>query len=107
MHAKKINYDLSTCLFRTAMMRDILNGYKRIVEDPDYHDRIINQECQVCYYGSRVGGSSMTITECGICNKEMTFGNTDVDVLCIDCAMNKRVCKHCGADMEYKNRRKL
>lgn len=89
------------------MMRDILEEYKCVIDDPERTDRLEDQQCQVCYYGSRIGGAAITTTECGICGVEMTFGNTNVDILCERCAREKNVCKHCGADMEYKNRRKL
>ena len=84
MHLGKANYDLSTCLNRTAMMREILNGYKRVIEDLDRKERLKKQECQVCYYGSRIGGAAMTTSECGVCGQEMLFGNTNTDILCID-----------------------
>lgn len=31
---------------------------------------------------------------------------TNVDVLCVDCARRAQLCKHCGADIDLKNRRK-
>lgn len=89
---------------RISYMRDFL---QKIDEDPDKKKRLEKQECKVCFYQtSRIAGQSFTSTECSICDKEITHGNTDVDRLCQECAKAANLCKHCGADIEYKNRRK-
>lgn len=107
MQIKNNKYDLVQLLNATSMRKNILDNYRKTVQDPDKELREKDQLCQVCYYGSRIGGAAITCANCGYCNKEMTFGSTAVDVLCPECAHALGVCKQCGADMEYKHRRKL
>ena len=54
----------------------------------------------------RIGGAAITNSECSLCKEDMMFSNTCVDVLCSKCALDNRLCKHCGADIELKNRNK-
>ena len=67
----------------------------------------INAECKSCSYlfPDRIGGSAITSTVCGICEKPMMFGNSCTDVLCKQCAESNLLCKHCGGDIDMKNRR--
>lgn len=75
-------------------------------EDPEKKTREKEHLCKVCYYdSSRVGGSAITTTECAMCTIKMVFSNTCVDVLCDDCAKKAQLCKHCGSDIHYVNRR--
>ena len=59
----------------------------------------------MCFGGSRIGGAAMTRWTCAFCGKQAWCGNTAVDVLCHDCAAEHGLCKHCGADIDLKNRR--
>lgn len=92
---------------KTYFKKRHLEYIKRYLEDPEKKERIKEQECVCCYYSSKIGGAAMTQTQCGLCEKEMYFGSTCVDALCQECAKNNKLCKHCGADMEYKTRKKL
>jgi len=69
--------------------------------------RLEEQECKVCYYCSKIGGTAMTFIECSECGKQLNSCNTNIDIICKDCAKKMKVCKHCGADMNEKNRKKL
>jgi hypothetical protein len=89
-------------------MESTIRLYNQYMTDPEQKQRLEKQECTVCFYAdSRIGGAAMTSSNCAGCNKPMGFGSTCVDLLCQDCACKLRLCKHCGADMEYKMRRKL
>jgi len=71
--------------------------------DPDKKIRIKEKHlCKFCYYAntSRIGGSAMTTVICANCDKELTFENTCVDILCDKCAEELKVCKHCGQKMD-------
>lgn len=110
MHAKRKNINKATILSKTHFNKDIikhtLSLYEKFKKDPEKEQRYKEQECLVCYYRSgRVGGSVVTSTECGKCETLMHFGNTCVDVLCKKCAKELRLCKHCGGDIDCKNRR--
>ena len=101
-------FTLDKCLNAMALSRGYYEDCKKVIEDPDKKNRLEKSECVLCYYYyGKIGGSVMTSTECGSCNKELSFGNTCVDVLCPECAKKYRVCRHCGADLELKSRRKL
>lgn len=94
--------------FRTRMQK---YRFKEIVtlgnlfnRDPDNDERIKEQLCICCYYQSTIAGQAFTDSKCVNCNKEMTFSTTSVDKLCEDCAKANNVCKHCCADINYKDR---
>lgn len=57
--------------------------------------------CKCCFYLRRgqIGGAAMTIQPCGICKTEVTYASTVTDVVCLPCASNNHLCKHCGADL--------
>lgn len=77
-------------------------------EDPDKTKRKALALCPYCFYlSSRIGGAAMTDRDCGLCGKEMTFGSTNTDILCVECGIEKNACKHCGADLDLKHRRKF
>lgn len=105
--AIKPAFDLVSCQNVTAIQKHYLEHCKEVVEDSKQSERLDEQECVVCFYSSRVGGSAITYHMCERCGKEMSFSNTCVDILCEECASEMGVCKHCGADMEMKIRRKL
>lgn len=64
--------------------------------------------CATCWYffHSRFGGNSMTYCHCGICGKEMVFGNTAVDKVCPECAAEHELCTQCGGDIKTRVRRR-
>jgi hypothetical protein len=100
-------FTLTDVLNNSASKRRYIEGFKKYFEDPEKTQRIQDQNCIYCYYSGKIGGAAMTTCYCGLCKKEMIFGTTSTDALCRDCAKNHNLCKHCGADMEYKQRRKI
>lgn len=100
-------FDIEEVRYRTMMQKSRLESYQKLLTDPDKIKRISEQECVICYYGSKIGGAAMTNSNCGLCDTVMRFGSTCVDKLCKDCADKHKLCKHCGADINYKNRNKL
>ena len=78
-------------------------------DDPEAAARRVASFCVVCYppYGSgRIGGSSTTTVGCGVCAAVMHFPSTRTDALCLACARRLGLCKHCGSDVDLKQRRK-
>ena len=67
----------------------------------------INGNCKYCSYinTGRIGGCAITTKPCGVCGEDMTFSNTCTDAICKRCAEKNRLCRHCGGDIELKNRR--
>lgn len=109
MRVAGIKFDLMSCEFATARVQDMVASARGMLEDGERAERLRKQKCVACYYWNknRIGGAAITTRPCGICEVEMTFGNTCTDVLCEKCARKHRVCLQCGADMELKDRRKL
>lgn len=103
--------DEDSIYFATELAK---NGSKRIMnlaeslkEDPRKSERRKNALCKLCFYnGSRIGGAAMTFQPCGICGEDMCFGNTATDSVCPECAFQNDLCKHCGGDIEMRQRRK-
>ena len=88
-------------------LNDTLEHAKNLETDPRKAERIEKSECVVCFYGSRIGGASMTNRECMSCGKNELYPSTATDVLCMGCAKKHDLCKHCGADIKLRVRRKV
>lgn len=100
--------DLASVLRATARNQASMWAWEKAVNDPASSERKEAGQCRACFYVyGRQGGSVCTQAECAMCGKVMGFGNTCLDVLCLECAKANRLCRHCGADAENKNRRKL
>lgn len=70
--------------------------------DHNKKERLNANQCVWCFYGSRIGGAAMSHNKCMSCNKEEMYSSTDTDVLCLPCAKEHKLCKHCGADLELR-----
>ena len=80
----------------------------KVLSDPDKKQRLEKSLCIGCWYlSSWIGGASMTEQPCGWCGEPQMYGSTCTDVLCLKCAKKKELCKHCGADISFRPRRKL
>lgn len=90
---------------------DSFTYYRRMVEsfDEDYDRAVRLAECLcvACFYNkSRIGGARCTSNQCAFCDTVLHSGNTNVDVMCQECAKKTGLCRHCGCDLDLKNRRK-
>lgn len=101
------HWSIDDVLFATGARKDHFDRMTRMVNDVTCDQRRDAQECPVCFYSQKIGGASMTESKCSMCGKELIFGNTNTDELCIGCATVHGLCKHCGGDIELKQRRKL
>lgn len=79
----------------------------RYWQDPERKDRLASGECRFCFYmmRGRIGGAAMTSRPCAVCEKDVIYGSTNTDVLCLPCATEHQLCKHCGADALLRPRR--
>lgn len=76
------------------------------VNDPEKTKRRSEQYCICCFYrGSVMAGTSMTESQCGICEKEMRWNSTHQEKLCITCAKEWILCRECGANIDLKEPR--
>ncbi len=89
--------------------QDMVKAVMGFLTDPLAKERRNHAgECKKCFYiyPARIGGSAMTMEPCGVCGKEVWYGNTSTDRLCMTCALEHKLCKHCGGDVEMRPRRK-
>lgn len=84
-------------------LNDIWQRAHRSAHDTEKERRLEFSKCKACFYlDGRFGGASITDRDCMCCGKEMSFPSTYTDVLCLDCAKEHSLCKHCGADMQLR-----
>lgn len=111
MDRPKRDFKQSTMELATDFARGYVDATTRAAlnyaNDPEKRDRLADSQCIRCWYQeSRIGGAAITHSPCGICGKEMSFANTNTDTLCKECAMGAALCRHCGADVQLRPRRK-
>jgi hypothetical protein len=99
----------SSTHFAERRCDDFLTKAENLGEDRQAYERHKAQECLWCYYvaGNRIVGQAFTNYHCKGCYADFAHHNTGVPALCADCAKNHRLCRQCGADLDYKNRRAL
>ncbi len=107
MRVKKRRVDICFVVSATINKQEAVQKCYTIANDIDKDLRVLQQECVICFNDFRIGGTTSTITECALCDKEIFYANTNIDILCIDCAKEHNLCKHCGADINLEHRRKL
>lgn len=76
--------------------------------DSERDQRLAACECRCCFYLTRprIGGAACCQRPCAVCGSTVHSGNTDVNVLCKPCASQRRLCAHCGGDLDGVVRRK-
>jgi hypothetical protein len=87
-------------------MESILKLAENFTRDPEREKRVEDCLCKSCFYVSRVGGAAITQEPCMCCGEMQTYGSTNTDALCLSCARETGLCKHCGGDRELRTRRK-
>lgn len=106
MKMDKVNMLLAT---NHALRRvvHIIELAKAMQTDADREKRMERHECLACFHGGKIGGAMMTERPCGLCGTLQMYGSTCTDALCLRCAQEHRLCKHCGGDIDMRaNRRK-
>lgn len=75
--------------------------------DEKKKEREAKGECKTCFYmrSSRIGGAAITSKPCDLCGEYMSFGSTNTDRLCLECAVKNKICKRCGGDLHMRTRR--
>lgn len=88
-------------------LRDVIEKAENAKHDVDKQKRLENDLCKTCFYiHSKIGGAAMTHRECGICSEDQLYSSTATDIICTPCSKENGLCKRCGADLEFKSRRK-
>lgn len=111
MKAARKRIDLANIAYENGEKKSRIDYWQKMLDrvkcDDQRKGRLEKSECPICFYErGRIGGATMTERQCGLCDARVMSGNTNVDVLCKDCAKATGLCKHCGADVDLKDRRK-
>ncbi|MES0444954.1 MAG: hypothetical protein ABUJ92_00275 [Desulfobacterales bacterium] len=110
MEQKAAILDIEKIATRTGLAKMRINSYlslaSRLETDPENKRRTEKHECKACFYDSRIGGAAMTTKPCACCGKDVMYESTATDVLCLKCAKENELCKHCGADIKLRETRK-
>ncbi|WP_298705894.1 hypothetical protein [uncultured Variovorax sp.] len=110
MERKPANFDRDAQVWAT---RRACERVKKIAElacavggDTLREERMKKYECKACFYPGRIhgrmGGAAMTTQPCACCGAPQTYGSTATDLLCMGCAKEHSLCKHCGGDQEMR-----
>lgn len=99
-------WDIHDTNSRTRLQINRLDDYKKFFADTKSEQRLKEQECVICYYSTRLEGQAFTHSTCKSCFMPTMFSTTDIDLLCKGCAEKEGLCKHCGADINYQDRRR-
>jgi len=102
-------YMVSETNFNISRVNSALELAKNFATDPDLKIRKSKNKflCKVCYYGKRIAGAAMTTSFCGWCGKELLSGSTDTHKLCLECSREHSLCRHCGGDIDLRNKRRI
>ena len=93
-------------LRKKERIKTILELADDLRSDPSKKERKEQNLCLICFYQSRgMHTNAFVTTDCKVCGKEMFFVNSDIDKIGLECAKKYQLCKHCGCDIEYKERR--
>lgn len=113
MNFSKKSFDkavMANATFRAVRLAtEILESARSFEADSNKRYRLEKHECKTCFYfrSNRIGGAAMTTQPCAICSEAMLFGNTATSLICLNCAKQHKLCRHCGADSELRPKRRL
>jgi hypothetical protein len=90
-----------------SYLRDLLERARRAEQDVDRQARLAKGFCVSCHYViGRIGGAAMTSQPCACCLAPQMYASTNTDALCLPCAKEHSLCKHCGGDLDMRERRR-
>ena len=99
--------DLVYVLNKTQRVQAYVELCEEVFLDLRRDDRLAKQECKMCFYRTKIAGQAFTEWKCKACDRSGNNSDTAVPELCMECAEKYRLCRHCGADIDGKDRRKL
>lgn len=111
MERKRRKFTASSLSLATHLSRQRIESALKIedqfINDPERETRLQACLCKPCFYGSpRIAGAAITHEPCMCCGNMEMYGSTDTDALCLSCAQEAQLCKHCGGDVESRKGRK-
>lgn len=85
-----------------SLVDGILAQARAIGQDEDRPARVARQFCAACHYPRRMSGQAFTNQPCACCAEPQTYSSTSTDTLCLPCAQEHSLCKHCAGDLEMR-----
>lgn len=85
---------------RISATREKLEGYDT---DNEKEERLHKQYCRTCHYFElkhTCSFDAITFERCAVCSKEMAFGSSLTDKICVSCAIEHATCRHCLQPMD-------
>ena len=110
MERKRRKMSVATLISSTSLSKRRVEAALKLAEqfreDPQKAERLTACLCIPCFYSSSWGGAAITQEPCMCCGAVQMYGSTNTDALCMDCAQEAHLCKHCGGDVELRTGRK-
>ena len=78
----------------------------KLQQDPERERRLEAGRCVACYYSTGLAGAAFTSQPCACCLTPQRYPSTKTDALCLACAQQHSLCKHCGGDLEMHEGRR-
>lgn len=86
-------------------IHEALKLAQKYQEDPHREARLAVHTCKACFYRTSIAGAAMTMQPCMCCQQDQMYSSTNTDALCLTCAKENKLCKHCGGDVDLDTRR--
>jgi len=88
---------------------DLVKLAENLQRDPQLELRIQENVCVTCFYTERgqIVMNAFHHQPCGLCLTPQIYVNSRTDVLCLKCANEHSLCKHCGADWNLDSTREF
>ena len=74
------------------------------IDDVSHDRRLEEQLCRLCFYlqRERIAMQAFCTKPCASCGEDQRYANSNTDLLCHACAVERGLCKKCGARMNEK-----
>jgi hypothetical protein len=95
----------SATLISSSRVKSAMKLAEKLRDDPDRERRLASHRCLACFYFTGLAGQAFTQRDCGACGCSQTYPSTSTDALCMPCAQDRFLCKHCGGDLELRTDR--
>lgn len=82
-----------------GMIKSAVKYANLLTQDPDREKRVEVSLCKPCFYSVGMGGAAITTQPCACCEKPQVYSSTNTDALCLECAQEHSLCKHCMGDL--------
>lgn len=74
---------------------------KNVTKDPRKDIRILSRKCEPCYYAQVVVCHAFRPYTCICCDGSFQHPNSNIPLMCAECAKENNLCAQCGCDVNY------